>query len=176
MNTYAQALYGLAKDEGVSTPILEQMEVLNQAFAREPDFLRLLGAPELSKEARCKILDDSFQGRVEQYLLSFMKLLTEKGYIRQFPACCAAYREQYNEDHGILPVMAVSAVELTGQQKQKLTDKLCQLTGKTVELSCRVEPRVLGGVRLDYDGKRVDGTVQSRLEAVCQMLKNTLVE
>ena len=55
------------------------------------------------------------------------------------------------------------------------TKKLEQLTGKTIDLSCRVDPAVMGGVRLDYDGKRVDGTVRSRLDAVDKMLKNTVL-
>ena len=48
-------------------------------------------------------------------------------------------------------------------------------TGKTVELVCRVDPAVLGGVRLDYDGKRVDGTVANRLDTIRTMRKNTVL-
>ena len=56
-----------------------------------------------------------------------------------------------------------------------IADKLTQITGKTVELQNKVDPAVLGGVRLDYDGKRVDGTVQSRLDSVRDLLKNTTI-
>ena len=69
---------------------------------------------------------------------------------------------------------AVTAVALTQEQHARLTEKLTQLTGKTVELENKVDPAVLGGVRLDYDGKRVDGTVQSRLDSVRDLLKNTV--
>ena len=172
-NTYGQALYDLAREEGLSTQILEQLQALDQAFAREQEFLRLLGAPNLPKEERCQILDDSFRSKIEPYVLNFLKLLTEKGYVRYFSDCCRVYREHYNADNGILPVQAVCAVALTGEQEQKLTDKLSHLTGKTIQLTTKVDPSVLGGVRLDYDGKRVDGTVQSRLQALRDMLKNT---
>lgn len=174
-NVYAQALYSLAKEEGLGKTILEQMEVLRQAVTEEPEFLTLLAAPNLSKAERCDILDNSFRGKVEPYLLNFMKILTEKGYIRQFPDCCKAYRAEYNADNGILPVTAVTAVALTQAQTQKLTDKLEKLTGKTVELCNRIDPAVLGGVRLDYDGMRVDGTVQNRLDTIGNMLKNTVL-
>ena len=50
-----------------------------------------------------------------------------------------------------------------------------KLTDKTVELTNRIDPACLGGVRLDYDGKRVDGTVRSRLDAIHNMLKNTVL-
>ena len=39
----------------------------------------------------------------------------------------------------------------------------------------RVDPQVLGGVRLDYDGKRLDDTVSHRLDAVRRLLKNTVL-
>ncbi len=173
--TYAQALYDLAKDEQLTEEILEQLQVLRAGFAAEPDFVRLLSAPNLSKEARCQIVDDAFRGKVHTYVLSFLKLLTEKGYARHFADCCQAYEELYNTDHGILIVQAVTAAELTEDQRRRLTDKLQAITGKTVKLHTRIDPAVLGGIRLDYDGKRVDGTVQNRLESIRKLLQNTVL-
>ena len=173
--TYAQALYALAKDEGLDKQILDEMNVLDQAFSREPGFLRLLAAPNLPKAEPCGILDESLRGQVHHYVLNFLKILTERGYVRQFGDCCKAYQEQYNEDHGILNVQAVSAVALTDGQSARLAEKLTKLTGKTVQLTNRVDPAVLGGVRLDYDGKRVDGTVKNRLDSVRELLKNTVI-
>lgn len=169
--SYAQALYGLAKDENITGQILEQLNVISQAIDREPDFLRLLTAANISKPERCAVLDNCFGGQVHPYVLNFMKLLTEKGHARYFEDCCKAYREQYNEDNNILSVRAVSAVALTDEQKQKLTDKLQQITGKTVQLQTRIDPECLGGVRLDYDGKRLDGTLQHRLDELGALLK-----
>jgi len=174
-NAYAQALYSLAKEENSTESILRELEVLQAAFDAEPNFTRLLSAPNISKQERCAVLDSSFRGKVSSYVLNFMKLLTDKGYIRHFSDCCCAYREQYNLDHDILPVRAVTAVALTEAQSKKLTDKLEKLTGKTVQLTNRVDPRCLGGVRLDYDGKRVDGTVANRLDSVRSLLKNTVL-
>ncbi len=173
--TYAQALYDLAKDENLTEAILTQLQALQEGFSAEPDFLRLLSTPGLSKEERCGIVDASFREKVHTYVLSFLKILVEKGYVRHFADCCKAYKTLYNEDHGILPVLAVTAVALNDTQKQKLTAKLETITGKTVELENRVDATVLGGVRLDYDGKRVDGTVQNRLDTIASLLKNTVL-
>lgn len=174
-SVYGQALYDLCRDEGLSQTVLTELENLAQAFDREPDFLRLLAAPNLPKETRCRVLDDSFRGRVQPYVLNFLKLLTERGYIRQFGQCVQTYREQYNQDHGILPVTAVTAVSLTAAQSARLTEKLSAITGKKVLLTNQVDPSALGGVRLDYDGKRVEDTVASRLETIRTQLKNTVL-
>ena len=172
--TYAEALYGLAKEENLTESVLQQLQALGEAFEAEPDFLRLMTAANLSKEERCRILDESFRGKAEPYVLTFMKILTEKGYMGRFSDFVKAYRAAYNTDHGIVPVKAVTAVPMTEEQIARLTEKLAKITGKTIEVQCSVDPTVLGGVRLDYDGKRVDGTVKSRLDTVSELLKNTV--
>lgn len=174
-SVYGEALYTLAREEGLSQTILQQLKVLDSCFAAEPDFIRLLGAPNLPKAERCQILDQSFRGKIEPYLLNFLKILTEKGYMRHFSDCVGAYRELYNRDNGILPVTAVTAVPMTDKQVAALTMKLQQITGKRIELVSKLDPNVLGGMRLDYDGKRVDDTVAHRMDAVRNMLKNTVL-
>ena len=174
-NVYGEALYDLARSEGLDAQILEELNVLNASFCQEPDFLRLLAAPNVSKEERFQILDSSFKGKVHPYVLNFLKILTEKGYPRHFSDCYNAYREHYNANHGILPVRAVSAIALTQDQSARLCEKLEKLTGKTIELTNRVDPDVLGGIRLDYDGKRLDDTVSHRLEAIRSMLNTTVL-
>jgi len=172
---YGESLYELAKDENLTQPIGEQLKVLQLSFCQEPDFLRLLASPTLTKAERCQILDDSFRGKVHPYLLNFLKILTEKNYVRHFGDCCDAFAERYREDNGILSVTAVTAVELSPAQAEKLTEKLSRTTGKKIELHNRIDPSCLGGVRLDYDGQRLDDTVSHRLNAIRDLLKTDVL-
>ena len=174
-NVYGESLYELAKEENLTKLIGDQLAVLQQAFRQEPDFIRLLSSPNLTKTERCQILDDSFRGRVHGYLLNFLKILTEKGYMRYFSDCCDAYTEHYDQNNGILRVDAVSAVELTDAQKEKLMQKLSRITGKEIALRNRIDPAVLGGIRLDYDGQRLDDTVSHRLDAIRNVLNKTVL-
>ena len=174
-NVYGEALYDLARSERLDELILGELSVLNASFAQEPGFLRLLAAPNVSKEERCQIIDNSFRDKAHPYVLNFLKILTEKGYPRHFSDCVDAYRVHYNADHGILPVKAVSAIALTEDQSARLCEKLAKITGKTIELTNRVDPDVLGGIRLDYDGKRLDDTVSHRLESIRNMLNTTVL-
>ena len=172
---YGQALYDLARDESLSDIILEELKLLKEIFDQNGEYVRLLSVPNLSKEERCSLLDEAFSGKVQPYVLNFLKILTEKGYISRFADCMNAYRDLYNEDNGILPVKAVSAVTLTEDQTQRLAAKLGSLTGKTIELTNVVDPECLGGIRLDYDGTRMDDTVQHRLDSIRKLLKNTVL-
>ena len=173
--TYGQALYDLARDEGLSQSLLAELTALSQSLQDEPGFAQLLSAPNIPKEERVRILDDSFRGKLHPYVLNFLKVLTEKGYMKHFSGCCQMYKQQYNQDNGIVPVTAYTAVPLSDELRSKLTAKLSTVTGKTIELDCRIDPETLGGVRLDFDGKQVDGTVRRRLEDIRGILKNTVL-
>ena len=174
-SVYGESLYELAREESLTKQIGEQLAVLQEAFRQEQDFIRLLSSPNLTKTERCRILDDSFRGKVHPYLLNFLKILTEKGYMRHFDYCCDAYTDRYNQDNGILIVTAVTAVALTAAQKDKLTQKLSRITGKEIALRTRIDPAVLGGMRLDYDGQRLDDTVSHRMDAIRDLLSSTVL-
>ena len=174
-NVYGESLYTLAREEKLSEQIGGELAALCGGFRQAPEFIRLLSSPSLTKVERCQILDDSFRGKVHPYVLNFLKILTEKGYMRHFGDCCKAYTAHFDQDNGIVRVTAVTAVALTDSQSARLTEKLSRSTGKQVILHNRVEPGVLGGVRLDYDGQRLDDTVSHHLDAVRELLSKTVL-
>ena len=172
---YGSALYDLAVEEQRSEQLLSELNVLRESFAQEPDFVYLLATPALSKEERCGILDQSFRGKIDAYLLNFMKILCENGTIRQFGDCAQEFKRRYNEDNGILEVQAVTAVAMNEALTAKLRDRLSEVTGKRIELSCKVDPTCLGGVRLEMDGMQMDGTIQQRLDTMRRQLAETVL-
>ena len=174
-SVYGEALYTLALEEGLTEKLLKELTVLQESFRETPDFIRLLSSPNLSKQERCQILDDSFRGKVHAYVLNFLKILTEKGYMKYFHDCFKTFEDLYNRDNGILPVTAITAVSMSEEQVQKLAAKLSRATNKQVSLQNKVDPSVLGGVRLDYDGKRLDDTVSHRMDAITKALKGTVL-
>jgi len=174
-SVYGEALYTLALEEQISDEVLGELTVLSQCFQENPDFIRLLSSPNFSKQERCQILDDSFRGKTHAYVLNFLKILTEKGYMKHFQDCFIAFEDLYNRDNGILPVTAISAIALSDEQTKKLADKLSRATAKQVKLRNLVDPSVLGGVRLDYDGKRLDDTISNRMDAITRALKGTVL-
>ena len=48
----------------------------------------------------------------------------------------------------------------------------CVSSSKTIT---RVDPSCLGGVRLEFDGKQLDDTVEHRLAAIGSVLKSTVL-
>ena len=161
--TYGGALYDLARSEQLDDAILQDVSGVMTVFDANPDYMRLLCTPSIPKEERRGLLEEAFGAAVHPYVLSFMKLLCEKGALRELSGCARAYRLRYNEAHGILEATAVSAVPLTAEQTRRLHEKLEKVTGRHIDLKTKVELAVLGGIRLDIEGTELDGTVRSRL-------------
>ena len=59
--------------------------------------------------------------------------------------------------------------------REKLLAKLQQMSGKTVRLTAKVDPAILGGLRLDLGGTRLDGTVQRRLERMRDSISSVVL-
>ena len=71
-------------------------------FKANPDYLRLLSTPSIPKRERCGLLDEALRDQVHLYVLNFLKILCEKGTLRELSGCARAYRVRYNQAHGIL--------------------------------------------------------------------------
>ena len=163
---YGGSLYDLAAEEGLETRILGELDEVQNLLKANPDYLRLLSTPSIPKKERCGLLDEALRGQAHLYVLNFLKILCEKGTLRELSGCARAYRIRYNQAHGILEATAVSAVPLTEQQRAALHAKLESLTGKIIDLKTKVDAKVLGGIRLDIEGTELDGTVQNRLASL----------
>lgn len=160
---YGGSLYELAAEENLTDELLQQLRTAVNSIEAEPQYLRLLSTPSVPKRERCALLNKAFEG-AHPYLVSFLKLLCEEDLLGELPGCLRAYQDRYNVDHNILEVTAVSAIALTTPSREKLLAKLQKMTGKNIVLTETVDPAVLGGLRLDMDGTRLDGTVQRHLE------------
>ena len=163
---YGGSLYDLAAEEGLETRILGELDEAAAILKGDPEYLHLLSIPSIPKKERCALLDEAFRGQIHPYLLNFLKILCEKGTLRELPGCARAYRVRYNAAHGILEATAISAVTLTKEQTARLQEKLEAVTGKQIDLKTKVDPAVLGGIRLDIEGTELDGTVQNRLASL----------
>ncbi len=161
---YGRALADLAAEENIEAQILEESRAVRGVLDANPAYIRLLCSPEIAKSERTALLDETFGGRVHRHLLSFLKLITERGYAYRSSAFLAEYENIYCERHGIITADVQSAIPLSDEQKSRLTAKLSALTGKTVELSCKVDPALIGGIRLTVNNTLFEGSVRAKLD------------
>ena len=172
---YGQSLYDLAASESISDEILKEMEAVKEIFTDNPDYVTLLSEPSIPKKERLSLLDEAFGDSLQEYLLNFIKILVEKGLLRSFSACLKRYRASYNSDHGIEDAVVTSAVPLKESSFEQLKKKLEGMTGKKILLRQKVDPDVLGGIKVELEDSLYDGTVKGRLKELERKLDETVL-
>lgn len=172
---YGGSLYDLALEEKLTDAILEEMREIKQIFRENPDYLKLLCEPSIKKGERTDLIEKAFGAQAERYLVNFLKILCERGLLNEYEGCVAEYTKRYNEDNGIAEATVTSAVALDEDQKKALTEKLKKVSGKEISLETKVNPNVLGGLKVELEGKELDGTVSGRLGDISRKLKETII-
>lgn len=172
---YGGSMYDLAAEEGRSGEILTQMETARELFRENPEYIRLLQEPSIALATRLGLIDEAFAGGCDRYLVNFIKLLCERNLLNEFASCTEEYIHRYHIDNGISEARVISAVPLEEAQKEALKAKLEKMSGHTVQLTVSIDPTLLAGVRVELDGKELDGSVKSRLAAVSRRLNETIV-
>lgn len=167
---YGGSLYDLAVEEQLTGVIKEQMGIIRRLFQENPDYVRLLMEPSIPQDKRNSLIEKAFGAQAERYLINFLKILCEKGILTEFGGCCEEFTRRYHADNNIAEAVVTSAVALNEQQCTALKEKLEKISGKKISLIAKVDASVVAGLRVELEGKQLDGTVQSRLSGVSKKM------
>ena len=172
---YGGSLYDLAAEEQLTEVLMQQVQDVRKIFRDNPDYLHLLGEPAIPLNERKGLIETVFGTQAERYLVSFLKLLCDRGILGEYAGCCEEFVRRYNVDHGIVEAVVTSAVALSEAQMKALTAKLEKISGKKIALIQKTDPTVLAGIRVELEGKQLDGTVQGRLSGISKKLNEIIV-
>ena len=171
---YGDGLYELARDERLLDELHTELLQIDALLKAEPDFLRLLSSRAIERDSRVKVVDDTFGGRAHHYVVNFMKLLVEKERIDCLPDSVKHFHKRYMDDLGIVEAFVTSAVPLTENDQEALRQKLERMSKKKVALIATVDAALIGGVRVEMDGRRYDNTIQNKLGRLRQRMTHSL--
>ncbi len=160
---YAQALLAAAAKRGQAEAVAESYSAVTAVLAEQPRLVSLLRAPQVSRERKQELLEKVFGGRVEDLLLHFFALLLRKDRLALLDAIQQEYQALVEERQGLARAEVTTAVPLPEDLAGALRDRLQQVTGKTVILTDRVDPAVIGGVCVKMGDRVIDGTIRTNL-------------
>ena len=163
---YAKALFLLATEEDRVDEYWEKLQETGKIFRENPDYLAFLSSPAISLRERLSALDEALADFLPESVLSCVKLLCENGHICAYRSFFEEYRALFMKKHGRVEARIVSAIALTQEQKQALCTRLEKLFGKKVEPVYEVDPGLIGGVKIEIDGRTYDGSLKARLRDV----------
>ncbi len=83
----------------------------------------------------------------------------------------ALFRAIAAAQRGEVSAEVASAHALTDTQLDQLKAKLTAREGRTVKLTTKVDPDLLGGLVVTIGSKRIDGSIRTRLNSLSQAMK-----
>lgn len=168
---YASALFELARENSCEKEFSDALGLIERQFEAQPQYAELLSSPDISIGERRKLLEAAFCGKVPEYVMSFTELLCENGRIKLFGECVSEYEKMYRAVRLVSTAKVTSAVELTAEEKQKLTEKLEKLCGHGVVAEYETDKNVIGGLVVRMDDILIDGSVETKLKQIKEVIE-----
>jgi ATP synthase F1 delta subunit len=170
---YANALYGAASDLDHVSEVREEIVEISRLTRDEAEFSKLLTNPGMPKEKKKAMLQAVFGGKVHTEVMNFLFILVDKGRIHGFHTMVREYCKIDDEMHTASDGVIYSAVKLSDAQIAKFEKEAGKLLRKKVTLHNEIDPKLIGGIKLFVDGKVVDASLASRLEALNDKIRNS---
>lgn len=167
---YAEALFELALGEGNTAEVAAGLDLVEQELAKNPGYLSMLASPAISRENRMKALEDAFGEKVPRTVTELLKMMVSRGHAREILRMTAIWRELMRDHRGESTARVVSAIPLTESQQHALQLKLEKMFSRKMVLLCQVDPALLGGIRVETEGRVLDGTLLSRLQQIKEVM------
>lgn len=163
---YGEAIFAVADEIGKRNEYAAILESIKAEFEKNPDFLTLLSTPCVPLKERLAIIDKTFRGVGAEYILSYLKLLCEKGRLEYFGASVERYTELLNAFEKTVNAKITSAVPLSDDEKLKLITKLQSVENCKVLAEYYIDESLIGGMIIEINGKVIDGSLRYRLREI----------
>jgi len=173
-NRYAKALFAVAKEEDAADDYVKALNDMAELFASTPEVKDGLTNPVYPLEVREKVMDHLVQAMGASAIMkNFFNLVVSKKRAAVLPEIAEAFQGLVNQDRNICPGTVTTAMELNADLMQKVQSTLEKLTGKTVVLSNKVDPSVIGGIIAKVGDLVLDGSIKTQLMDLKESIKGS---
>jgi F-type H+-transporting ATPase subunit delta len=169
---YAKALLDLAEEKQELERVYEDMYTVNQTLRDSKELRAMLKSPVVKDHQKHDILDGIFKEHINRDSLQFLHFIVDKNRENYLFDISNRFIELYDHKQGIVKAEIKSSAELNDEQKDVLSKKLAEYTGKKVEASYRKDDAILGGFIVRIGDTVLDASVNRQL----QLLKERLLQ
>lgn len=169
---YAQALFDLALETGKLDAVRADLKSLKAAWLESADLRRLVTSPVMSTEDQGKgLVAIAAKAQFETTTRNFLGLLAQNGRARDLAAVITGFEALYAKHAGVVAAEVVSTQALTPAQLQTITSALTTALGKNPEITTRIDPSILGGLKVKVGSKLFDASLKTKLDQMKFALK-----
>jgi F-type H+-transporting ATPase subunit delta len=167
---YATAVFALAVDTQAVDRIGNDLTAIDRAIGEDDLTKSFFVAPIIDRKEKERVLLATFEGKVHDVALHTLLLLVRKRRESLLHELVAEYRKLEMQARGAEPLTVTSARELPPAELQSLVDHLQRAYQKKFDVTLRIDPSLIGGVRIMMGDRRIDGSVAGRLEELARTL------
>lgn len=167
---YAEALFSLALEENCVDEFSSALTTIYRIAESEPDYVEFLASPAIPLSEKTSAIDEAFGGKFPVHIISFLKVMCENGHARALCDCIKEFAELTMSASGKAIAEVISAAPLTNEQKDALTEKLSKMINKTVEAIYTVDSALIGGIKIEIEGKTYDGSINKKLHSIKEVI------
>ena len=167
---YAHAMYNLASSKNEELSDYEELCLVKASFDEFPEYFDFLKAESLSSNKRMASFDRVYKDEVSKYVLSFVKILIRDSMIACYDDVVAEYRRLLDGSMGIIRGIVYSAHEIDDERLEKISEKLSSRLGSKIDLTIKIDPSVIGGMKIFVKDTMIDYSLDTRLESVKKKL------
>jgi F-type H+-transporting ATPase subunit delta len=162
---YARALFDIGVEEQAVGQIYDDLHAVHEAFeGLDAELQAFFLMPQLRREDKRRIFNEAFSGKVRRPVLGLLHILVQK---RREPLLDNIVEEfdRYRDRHeGVVQAGVTTARKLDADLAEALRVALEERTKRTVVLNERVDPEVIGGIRVNLGDIVLDGTLRRGLQ------------
>jgi F-type H+-transporting ATPase subunit delta len=160
---YARALFEVAKEHGLLDEVRDNLNAFAQALSDTRELAVFFFSPYFSTEEKKDGLKRVVTG-AEPVFMNFLEALIERHRMPAIFRIRDDYQKLWEEERHLLAVEVTSAIELDKATVSSIGDRIGEQTKRTVELSSKVDPDILGGIVLRVGNVILDASIRNRLE------------
>ena len=169
---YAQALFDLASEQKQIAAVEADLKSLKTALAESKDLRVLVGSPAFSAEDKGKgLVAVAVKGKFNMTTMKFLGLLATNGRASSLASVITGFEELSAKARGAVSAQVTTAIPLSAAQSKGVAAALRQALGKDPEIETRVDPAILGGIKVRVGSRLFDASLKSKLDSLKFALK-----
>lgn len=162
---YAHALFESARAEGALAAWVEIADEL-AALAAHPQVAELVADPNLGPKQIFELLSGLMKSKLPANGANFLRTLVDNGRLAAMPEIAHQLRALMNAAEGVADCLIETAFPLSDAQVNELVGALAKRFGLKLKPEVKVDPDLIGGVRVAVGDQVLDTSVRSRLQAM----------
>ena len=159
---YADALYQIARDEDRVTAVEDELRAIAGDVSEITDMERYLTHPLVSRDEKDRLLESAY-GDLDEAVVGLLRLLVRNGREGYIDLILDEYLSVRAEAERTARIRVVSAQALAEDERDALRTRLQTALGRTVVLEEQLDEGLLAGVRIEVEGKVIDGTLLAKV-------------